>query len=406
MGSVDGVGADRRTNPLFNDNRMKLGIFAVNASHGCSATLAEGHLETTWGGSRRVTKLADAAGIEAMVPVARWRGFGGPTRFNSETFETFTWAAGMAEATEHAAIFATSHVPTLHPIVAAKQATTIDHISGGRFALNVVCGWFQPEQEMFGVPIMPHDTRYEYAAEWLEVVRLLWTSEDEFDYEGRFFRVPRGFHQPKPVQQPYPPTMNAGGSPVGQRFAAQQVDIAFTLVTQQDFETVKGRVDNIRRLAREYGRGEIQVWLNGYVVCRPTEGEAREYLHYYAVEKGDYEAIDNLLRVMGIQTGNLPPEHVEQMKLHFVAGWGGYPLIGTPEQLVDQLAMLSRAGIDGTILSWVNYEAELQQWIDEVMPLLEQAGLRKPFRGGQTVGMAGLESSQQRGAEAAPTRAD
>ena len=72
--------------------------------------------------------------------MARWRGFGGATNFNGACYETFTWAAGVGGATEHATVFATSHVPTIHPIVAAKQATTIDHISNGRFALNLVMG--------------------------------------------------------------------------------------------------------------------------------------------------------------------------------------------------------------------------------------------------------------------------
>ena len=123
----------------------------------------------TWDNVKRLTRMADTAGFEALVPVARWRGFGGVTNFNGACFETFTWAAGVGGVTDRAAVFATSHVPTIHPIVAAKQATTIDHITGGRFALNIVCGWFVPELEMFGAPIMEHDERYAYATEWLEV---------------------------------------------------------------------------------------------------------------------------------------------------------------------------------------------------------------------------------------------
>ena len=68
------------------------------------------------------------------------------------------------------------------------------------------------------------------------------------------------------------------------------------------------------------------------------------------------------------------------MQFDFVAGWGGIPLVGTPEQIVDELGALAEVGFDGWVLSWVNYQAELQQWIDEVMPLLEQAGLRAPVR--------------------------
>ena len=102
--------------------------------------------------------------FEALVPVGRWRGFGGTTDFNGEGFEWFTWAAGIAAATDRAGVFSTSHVPTIHPILAAKQAMTVDHISEGRFALNVVTGWHQAEIEMFGAPLLAHDERYDVAA--------------------------------------------------------------------------------------------------------------------------------------------------------------------------------------------------------------------------------------------------
>ena len=368
-------------NPLLNDNIFKLGIFAANVSGGAAMTLAEGALETSWPNTRTIATLADRAGIEGLVPVGRWKGFGGPSNFNGSCFETYTWAAGVAASTDRAAVFSTSHVPTVHPIMAAKQATTIDHISSGRFALNIVCGWFQPELEMFGAPIMEHDTRYEYATEWLEVVKRLWTTEEEFDYEGRYFKVTKGFHQPKPIQRPFPPIMNAGGSPVGQRWAAKHADIAFVALEKHDFDTAKGRVDALRSMARnDFGR-DIRVWNTSYVVCRPTGKEAQDYLNYYVRERGDWEAVENLVRIFGLQSLALPNEVLEEFKFHFIAGWGGFPLVGTPEQIVDKLLMLSRAGIDGTVLSWVNYLEEMPQWIDQVMPLMEQAGLRRPVAG-------------------------
>ena len=104
----------------------------------------------------------------------------------------------------------------MHPLMAAKQATTVNHISGGRFAVKVVGGWFMPEMEMFGAPIMEHELRYDCATEWLELVKRLWTEEEAFDYEGRFFKMTKGFSQPKPLQKPVPPVMNAVGSPRGQ----------------------------------------------------------------------------------------------------------------------------------------------------------------------------------------------
>ena len=68
-----------------------------------------------------------------------------------------------------------------------------------------------------------------------------------------------------------------------------------------------------------------------------------------------------------------------RIKRRLIAGWGGYPLIGTPERIVDHLTALTSTGLDGIVLSWVNYHDEMRQWNDEVMPLIEQAGLRKPY---------------------------
>jgi dimethylsulfone monooxygenase len=86
------------------------------------------------------------------------------------------------------------------------------------------------------------------------------------------------------------------------------------------------------------------------------------------------------VRVFGMQSLALPPHVLEEFKFHFIAGWSGFPLVGTPEQIVDQLLMLSRNGLDGTALSFVNYQEELPQFIHDVVPLMEQAGLRKPMR--------------------------
>ena len=96
----------RSLNALYSDNRLKLGVFGVNVSNGCAATTAPGRLEMNWPNSRDIVTLADLAGFEAVVPVARWKGFGGETNFNGTCFETLAWAAGMGAVTNHATISA------------------------------------------------------------------------------------------------------------------------------------------------------------------------------------------------------------------------------------------------------------------------------------------------------------
>ncbi|HEY8579096.1 MAG TPA: LLM class flavin-dependent oxidoreductase [Beijerinckiaceae bacterium] len=358
------------------DNRLKLGVFGLNVDRACAITKIDGVFRPTWDNVLDLTGAADEAGFEALVPVARWRGFGGETNFNGACFETFTWAAGVGATTKTAQVFATSHVPTIHPIVAAKQATTIDHISRGRFALNVVCGWFEPELEMFGAPVMAHDDRYAYAAEWLEVLKLLWTSEKEFDHEGRFFHIKRGFHEPKPIQAPFPPIMNAGGSGVGRHFAAKHCDMLFVHVKGEDIAAARRDVEEVRALAQSYGR-TLQVWINCYCVLDDTEAKARAFRDWYVNEMGDWEAVDNLVRSLGIQTGVLPPEMLEAAKYHFIAGWGGYPLVGDAARVAEEMAKLADVGADGLLLSWPRYGEGLRRFIAEVLPRLERAGLRR-----------------------------
>jgi dimethylsulfone monooxygenase len=370
----------RGNNPLFNDNRLKLGVFGANVSNGCAITTVPEALVTTWPNTLAIAQEADAMGLEAMVPVARWKGFGGKSNFNGTNFETYTWAAGLAGATKDICVFTTSHVPTVHPILAAKQATTVDHISNGRFALNIVCGWFTPELEMFGAPIMEHDTRYDYAAEWIEIMKRLWTETEEFDYEGKYLRITKGFAMPKPIQRPFPPLMNAGSSGRGQHFAAKYADMAFIMLDPSDLEKSRAHVESYRRLAREeYGR-ELQLWCNGYVVQRETQSEAEAYLRHYVVEHGDDAALETLLRIQSQQMQRLLPQRLEQVKFNIKAGWGGYPLVGTPETIVAKMAALSRIGLDGMLLNWVDYLDGLRRWREGVMPLLEQAGLRRPAR--------------------------
>jgi alkanesulfonate monooxygenase SsuD/methylene tetrahydromethanopterin reductase-like flavin-dependent oxidoreductase (luciferase family) len=136
---------------------------------------------------------------------------------------------------------------------------------------------------------------------------------------------------------------------------------------------------HLKDMAREAGR-DIQVWIHAYIVCRATEKEAQDYAEHYIVEKGDYEAVDNLLEIFGMQSDTLPAEVLGQFRRHFIGGHGGYPLIGTPEQIVDGMNDLIEMGIDGILVSWVDYKTECKQWIDEIMPLMEQAGQRETFQ--------------------------
>ena len=204
----------------------------------------------------------------------------------------------------------------------------------------------------------------------------MWTEEDEFDFEGKYYTIKKGFHQPKPVQKPFPAVMNAGGSERGMHFAAKHCDICFIALKGHGTDEAKALVESYRRLAREeYGR-EIQIWNSAYIVQRDTEKEARDYLDYYVREKGDWVAVENLAKTMGVHTQTRTPENLKSFKFHFIAGWGGYPLVGTKDQIVSGLETLSEIGLDGTVLSWAEFEDGMRQFQTETLPLVRQADLR------------------------------
>ena len=373
----------RETNPAFSGRKLKLGTFQTNLDSGCVMSDLEGRLEISWPNTLALAKLADEMEFEALVPVARWRGFGGATNPQGPGFEAFTWAAGISASTRNCGVLSTAHMSLNHPIIAAKQGAAIDHISNGRFTLNLVTGWNQPEIDMFGTPMLHHAERYECAEEWVQIVKRLWTEDDDFDFEGKYYKIKKGYLQPKPLQKPYPAIMNAASSERGRHFAAKHCDMVYTVVRggtdqSQSMETWKAHVQAFHKLAREeYGRG-ISVWTLANIVQADTEKEARAFYDYYVNQKGDWEAAGNAVEtfMLDVNARNLPADRKRIMQEALIAGWGGYNLIGTREQIVDGLATLSEAGIDGVILCWPRFEQGMREFRDTTYPLLQQAGLR------------------------------
>jgi dimethylsulfone monooxygenase len=362
----------RKTNPMFNDQKMKLGLFGTNCSHGLTMTHAPTTYKVTWEHTKEIAQRADELGFEALVPIARWRGFGGTTNFNGNCYETYTWAAGLSEATNNIAIFATSHLPTVHPIVAAKAAVTIDHISGGRFGLNLVMGWFSPEMDMFHGAQREHDQRYAFGQQWLDLVQMLWSEPGSFDFEGDFFSGENLEAYPKPHQAPRPVLINAGNSPSGVEFSARNVDINFASL--DTLENMAQYTKNIRHKAREeYGR-DISTMTYGLVVARDTEAEAKQAFQS-VIDNGDWEAAGNVMKVAGMESQSFN-EQIKAFQERFIAGWAGYPVVGSPEQVVEELGRLNEAGMDGMIMGFVDYNEEMKYFGERILPLMKEAGLR------------------------------
>jgi len=366
------------SNPVLSRRQLKLGTFQTNLDSGCIMSDLDGRLDITWPNTLTLAKLAEEMEFEALVPVARWRGFGGATNPQGPGFEAYTWAAGIGASTTTPGVVSTSLIWATHPIMAAKQSAVIDHITNGRFILNLVTGWNKSEIDMFGQRMLTHEDRYACAEEWIGIIKRLWTEDDEFDHEGRFYRIVKGYLEPKPIQAPYPVIMNAGASERGRHFAAKYCDMVYTVIRTGGLDECRAHVQAYHKLAREeYGR-EIRVWTLVNIVQGETEKDARDYYDYYVRQKGDWAAAKNMIETfsLDINERNVPPERVEAMQEAFIQGWGGFPLIGTKEQIVDGLRTLSEAGLDGVLVCFPRYEADMRKFCDTIYPLMRQAGLR------------------------------
>ena len=367
----------RETNPLFNSRKLKLGTFGTNVQGGLAMTSGEGVLRGEWNAVVDLAKLADEMEFEGIVPVGRYRGFGGDTDYGGTSFEVFTSAAALAVETKYPSVFATSHVPTMNPVMVAKLGATVDHISGGKFTLNIVAGWHKTEMEMFGAAMLDHDTRYDVAAEWVEIIKLLWERDEPINYDGKFFHIKDALLKPRPIQRPAPPIMCAGQSGKGRHFAAKYGDIGFVAFEKAGaFDAMCATVTDFKRIAREDYRRDLSMWVCAYIVQGDTEREAQKLYDHFVKEKGDLVGAKNYAVTSGMYQQSWDPKTMPERLGDLMAGFGSYPLIGTPAQITDGLKMLSATGIDGIVLSWPGYHDGMVEFRDKVLPLLKQDGLR------------------------------
>lgn len=367
------------TSPIYNDNKLKLGLFSINGV-GPVLTNHPDRFNPTWQNVKALSQLADGLGLEMLLSFARWKPFGGDGNASGLTLDPVAWAAAVAAVTKQIAVVSTMHVSVMHPLVVAKAGATVDRISNGRWGLNIVCGWYQAEIEMFGAALKAHEDRYGVADEWIEILERLWTENKSFDYRGKHFDLNGLYSDPHPLQR-RPVIVNAGGSHRGQEFAAQHADCAFILPFDPKPEAIKKQVDAYRTLAREKYDREIQIWLYSYVVQRDTVAEAEAYVDEYTnAEHGNLEAAQSFIENNIATAKTAPPDVLRKMQKSMMAGAGGIPLLGNAEDIASKLKAISDVGVDGVLVNWLDYQSGLAEFGETVIPLLESAGLRIPVQ--------------------------
>lgn len=360
---------------MYNDNTLKIGLFGANCSSGRAVTTVPERWSGSWKDALALAQAADDAGLDFMLPIGRWKGYGGDTDYQGATMETLTWASGLLAATKRISVFGTVHAPLFNPLIASKEFVTADHIGSGRFGLNVVCGWNEGEFEMFGVEQRNHERRYDYAQEWIEVVKRAMSPENDFDYKGEFFDLKGIRMKPKPYGGTRPMIMNAGSSAAGRSFALRNCDAFFTAASRVSFEETRDKVQGIKAEAWDYGR-EIDVFTVGVVTLRKTNKEAQDYYRHAVIDGADWNAVRDILALKKISPETVGQEEYDIKRKQYANGMGGLPIVGDPDTVAQAFIDLSNAGLRGVGISMVNYLDELPLFVQEVLPRLKKAGIR------------------------------
>ncbi|PXY24694.1 LLM class flavin-dependent oxidoreductase [Prauserella muralis] len=362
--------------PILDDvNMFKLVLLSLNTARGTTLTHGEGTLRITWDETVRIAKAAEKAGIDAILSIAHWKNWARSHAQYDRMWDAITFAAGLASVTERIQFFSTVHIPLFHPVMVAKMAATVDHISSGRLALNVVAGWNQSEFAMFGLPEIEHDKRYEYAAEWMDFLLKTFESEEPFDFHGRFLSGTEVVSEPKPVQRRRPVIMSAGSSPAGLAFAARYADVNFGIYPSlEEFPDMLARA---KATAASAGGADLKFCGHAYIVCGDTEADARKKFTYLVEEKLDRHSTETFIEMSMGKMRSVDVVAREQMVIRTAAGNWGFPLVGTAEQVFEGIKTMADGGMAGMAVSFPDYDDGIARYDETIRPLLVEAGLRK-----------------------------
>ncbi|PVM84895.1 LLM class flavin-dependent oxidoreductase [Caulobacter endophyticus] len=345
--------------------RKEFGVFLPVANGGWIVSSTTPTLDGLYPQNRAAAVLADQIGLDFVMSMAKFRGFGGDTDHWGAALESVTLMAALAEATSRVKIWATLHPLLQNPAVAAKMISTLDHISGGRAGLNIVAGAYRDEFAQMGAwdDGLDHDARYALAEEWTQLVKRLWT-EDSVSHEGRFFTLTDCQSRPKPLSQPRPELICAGVSERGFSFAVTEADACF--IGGEDETALRDASRRAKARAAELGKA-IRTYAMCTIVHAATDAEAQGLADRYR-DGVDMGAVTTMLSNWGV-----PPERLAET----AARQGAFmtrTVIGAPVTCGAQIRdLVETCELDGLMLIFPDYETGLSMFGAEILPGLREA---------------------------------
>ena len=303
---------------------------------------------------------------------------------DAPSLDAWSTAAALAAVTRRLELMVAVRPNFHHPGLLAKEAANIDHISGGRVALNVVSSWWRDEAEQQGLPFDVHEARYARTEEWLKVTKGLW-SERRFTHRGDFYRIENAIVEPKPVR--LPPIYAGGESESAKNLIAREAD-AYVMHGDPP-ERLAAKIADMRerreRLAPE--SPPLMFGVAGFVICRPSIEQANRELARITDVRASAAGFANYEQWLG----GTQLERAMSVEEYSVSNRGlRTGLIGTPEVIAERLDALERIGIDLTLLQFSPQAEEMERFAAEVIPLTRSrfAGPPSPRVAGRGVSRA------------------
>jgi dimethylsulfone monooxygenase len=346
---------------------VKFAYWVPNVSGGLVVSKLPQRTDWTFDYNKWLAQAAEAAGFDYALSQARFFASYGA----ENQLEALTLTSALASVTSRIKLISAIHPGLWHPGVIAKAVATIDNISGGRAAVNIVSGWFKGEFIGYGEPWLDHDERYRRSEEFIRVLKGLWT-EEAFTFKGDFYRINNAPLKPKPVRKPHPEIFQGGNSKAARRMAARVSDWYF--MNGNSPEKVAEQIAEIRRLAAEEGRDPdaIRFGLNAFVICRDSEAEAVETLREI-VAHADREAVEGF-RQQVQHAGNASPEKqgmwADSSFEDLVQYNDGFKskLIGTADQIAERIGEFEALGVDLILTGFLHFTDELPAFGRDVVP--------------------------------------
>jgi pyrimidine oxygenase len=343
---------------------VEFGVFMPVGTNGFLMSKHAPRYEPTFALHREIALTAEAVGLDYLFWMGKWMGFGGETGFWENTIEPMSFASAIASMTTRLKLFSTINPLLYHPAVAAKIIATIDDVSQGRFGVNVVTGNTLEEIEQLGVvPADYASFRYEYAGEWMDVVKSLW-SRQKTTHDGRFFHLKDCVSGPKPIRKPYPIIVSAGLSDAGLAFAAKHSDYQFV-------GTRPAYVQRVKAAASSCGR-TIRGITTLLLIQGETDAEAQAKFDYLR-DGLDYEARDNLIASYAREDPEGYFEKTAFLRAPDMLGLGaGTAIVGSGTTIAEKVAdMIADMGFDAIQFTFVDFVEGLKSFGKDILPELK-----------------------------------